>query len=87
MLEVTSAQYRDGYRIRVRFNDGQEGDVDLTDALWGPVFSPLRDLSEFRRFQISEVLHTIAWENNADLAPEYLLAKIIEQQEAGVALT
>ena len=78
MLEVTSAQYRDGYRIRVRFNDGQEGDVDLTDALWGPVFEPLRDLSVFRRFQISEVLHTIAWENNADLAPEYLLAKMIE---------
>ena len=47
-----------------------------------PVFEPLRDLSVFRRFQISEVLHTIVWENNADLAPEYLLAKMIEQQDA-----
>ena len=82
MLEVTSAQYLDGYRIRVRFNDGREGDVDLGDALWGPVFEPLRDVSVFQRFQISEVLHTVQWENGADLAPEYLLAKMIEQRHA-----
>jgi hypothetical protein len=82
MLGLRSAQYLDGYRIRVQFNDGQEGDVELGDALWGPVFEPLRDVSVFRRFRISEVLHTIAWENNADLAPEYLLAKMIEQRHA-----
>lgn len=82
MLEVTSAQYLDGYKIRLRFNDGREGDVDLRDALWGPVFEPLRDLSIFRPFQISEVFHTMVWENNADLAPEYLLAKMIEQRDA-----
>jgi hypothetical protein len=82
MLEVTSAKYLDGYRIRVQFNDGQEGDVDLGDALWGPVFEPLHDLSLFQRFWVSEALHTIHWENNADLAPEYLLAKMIEQRHA-----
>jgi hypothetical protein len=53
----------------------------LGDVLWGPVFEPLRDLSVFRRFQISDVLHTMVWENNADLAPEYLLAKMIEQRD------
>ena len=82
MLELTSAQYLDGYRIRVQFNDGREGNVDLGGALWGPVFEPLRDVTVFRQFQISEVLHTIVWENNADLAPEYLLAKMIEQRDA-----
>lgn len=82
MLEVASAQYLEGYRVRVRFNDGREGDVDLGDALWGPVFEPLCEVSVFRRFQISDVLHTLVWENDADLAPEYLLAKMIEQRDA-----
>lgn len=79
MLEVTAAQYLDGYRIRVRFNIGDEGDVELTDVLWGPVFQPLRDPEAFRRFQVSELLHTICWENDADLAPEYLFQKMVEQ--------
>ena len=82
MLEVTAAQYIDAYRIRVRFSNGEEGDVDLTGALWGPVFEPLRDPAVFRRFEVSDVLHTIRWENDADLAPEYLYQKMVEQAKA-----
>ena len=78
MLEVTTAQYLDGYRIRVGFNNGKEGIVDLADALWGSMFEPLRDLAAFRRFKVSDVLHTICWENDADLAPEFLLQRIDE---------
>ena len=63
MLEVTSAEYLNGYRIRVRFNDGRQGDADLSNALWGPMFEPLRDPAAFHRFQVSDVLHTIQWEN------------------------
>ena len=81
MLEVTTAQYVGGYRIRVRFNNGQEGIVDLTEVLWGPMFEPLRDIAAFRRFQISDVLHTICWENDADLAPEFLLQRIVESAD------
>jgi len=82
MLEVTSAEYVEGYRIRVRFSDGQEGVADLGRTLWGPVFEPLRDLELFRRFQVSSVLHTIEWENGADLAPEYLLEQIVQHADA-----
>lgn len=79
MLEVTSAEYVEGYKIRVRFNDGAAGIVDLADAFWGPVFEPLKDLGAFRRFGVSEVFHTLCWENGADIAPEYLYEKMIEQ--------
>jgi hypothetical protein len=82
MLEVTAAEYLDGYKIRVRFNNGREGEVDLSNALWGPVFEPLRDFELFRRFQVSDVLHTIQWENGADLAPEYLLGKMFVSCDA-----
>ncbi len=86
MLEVTSAEYVEGYKIRVRFNSGGQGVVDLKDALWGPMFEPLRDIGAFRRFKVSEVLHTLCWENDADFAPEFLRAKMVGQsQSAGAA--
>ncbi len=85
MVEVTSAEYVEGYKIRVSFNTGQSGIVDLKDDLWGPVFEPVRDPSVFKRFKVSETFHTICWENDADFAPEFLLDKMIEQSHAADA--
>ena len=76
MLEVKQARYVDGYRIWVELTDGTAGVADLSDALWGPVFEPLRDIEQFKRFAVSGVLHTIAWDNGADLAPEFLRDKV-----------
>jgi hypothetical protein len=85
MLEVTRAEYIDGYRIRLEFSNGESGIVDLADSLWGPVFEPLRDIEAFRQFTLSPVLHTICWDNDADLAPEYLYAKMLEQTSTTTA--
>jgi hypothetical protein len=85
MLEVTSAEYIEGYKIHVHFNNGDHGVVDLTGAIWGPVFEPLEDVGAFQRFKVSEFLHTICWENDADFAPEFLHAKMVEQSEAASA--
>ena len=82
MLEVISAEYLGGYRVRLRFSNGDEGSVDLTDALWGPMFETLKDPATFERFEVSPVLHTIRWENDADFAPEFLYEKILEQRGA-----
>ena len=85
MLEVTSAEYVEGYKIRVSFNTGQSGIVDLKDDLWGPMFDPVKDPSVFKRFKVSETLHTICWENDADFAPEFLLDRMVEQSPAAHA--
>ena len=45
------------------------------------MFEPLKDPAVFRRFEVSDVLHTIRWENGADLAPEYL-HQMVEQADA-----
>ncbi|MBF0408350.1 MAG: DUF2442 domain-containing protein [Candidatus Riflebacteria bacterium] len=79
MLELKKAEYIDGYRIRVQFNDGKIGIVDLSDSLWGPVFEPLKNEGLFNGFTLSPTLHTICWDNDADFAPEYLYKKLIEQ--------
>ncbi len=72
MLHVKSAKYIDDYRIWVSFDDGTEGEVDLSNVLSGPAFTPLRDKSLFGRLCVDPDLETIVWPNGADLAPEYL---------------
>ena len=64
------------------FNTGESGVVDLAQSLWGPVFEPLRTSDRFRRFTVSQTLHTITWDNDADFAPEHLRDKMIEQGAA-----
>ena len=82
-LEVTAAEHVQGCRLRVQFNNGESGVVDLSEALWGPVFEPLRDLAAFKkRFSVSEVFHTVCWQNGADLAPECLREKMLEQRHS-----
>jgi hypothetical protein len=82
MLKLIEVEYLDGYRLMARFSSGESGVVDLSDSLWGPVFQPLRDIELFKRFRLSPVLHTIAWDNGAELAPEYLRDRMIEPVQA-----
>lgn len=72
MLHVTSARYIEDYRIWISFDDGTEGEADLSKALDGPVFAPLREKRLFSRFNVDPELETIVWPNGADFAPEYL---------------
>ncbi len=69
---IVEAQYVRNYIIRVKFDDGLEGDVDLEKELYGDMFSPLKDLGQFKKFKIHPELHTLIWENDADFAPEFL---------------
>ncbi|MFH0983611.1 MAG: DUF2442 domain-containing protein [Planctomycetota bacterium] len=72
ILHVKEARYLRDYVIWVRFNDGAEGEVDLSGELEGEVFEPLRDLQVFKSFRVDPELETVVWENRADLAPEFL---------------
>ena len=76
ILHVREARYVRDYVIWFRFNDGAEGEVDLSGELEGEVFEPLKDLTAFKRFQVDPELETIVWENGADLAPEFLYEKM-----------
>jgi hypothetical protein len=76
-LHVREASYVDGYRIRLRFNDGSEGIVDLSDCLDGEVFEPLKEPANFKAFRVDPDLQTIVWENGADMAPEFLYEKMV----------
>ena len=46
--------------------------ADLSDALKGAMFEPLKNKSAFLRLIVDKELDTIVWSNGADLAPEYI---------------
>lgn len=69
-IEVVKAEYIDGYRLLLLFNNGERRVVDLSNSLKGTVFAPLKDINFFKRFSIK--FNTVEWENGADFAPEYL---------------
>ncbi len=73
---VIEAKYVRNYVIHIRFSDGTEGDIDLTEELEGEIFEPLKDISYFKRFKVDPELHTIVWPNGADFAPEFLYEKL-----------
>ena len=69
-IEITKAEYLEGYNLRIHFNNGEIRIADLEASLEGPICDSLKNIEEFRRFSIP--YNTIQWENGADFAPEFL---------------
>lgn len=76
MVDVVQARHVRDYIVWLKFEDGSEGEVDLSADLHGPVFEPLRDPEYFRRVVVSPDLGTILWPNGADFAPEFLYDRL-----------
>ena len=82
MVRVVGVEALANYRIGVRFEDGVEGIVGLSDFVCKGVFAPLRDPQEFGRVFVDQVTRTVAWPGGIDLCPDALYADIKAQQEA-----
>ena len=69
--EIIRAEYIDGYRIMIWFNDGVKKVVDLSNMVRQyPVFHPLIDRNVFKHFCVTD---TLEWQDGKiDVAPEYL---------------
>lgn len=73
LVDVTGVKVLDGHRIRLTFEDGIEGDVDLDKLVqWDGVFEPLKDPARFAEVRVDSEIGTICWPNGADIAPETL---------------
>jgi hypothetical protein len=76
MEDLIEAQYVSGYTLWFRFEDGTEGEVDLSSELDGPVFELLKDPTYFSRVRVNPDTGTVEWPNRADFAPEFLYEKV-----------
>ena len=81
ILHTTEVTPLSDHRLSLRFNNGDAGEVDLSGELDGEVFEPLRDPAQFATAYQHPVMRTVAWANGADLAPEFLLELMRQQQE------
>ena len=74
LVHVTAVEVVGAHRLRLAFEDGTEGQVDLSSWRWHGVFEPLADPEQFGQVTLDEELGTIVWPNGADIAPETLHA-------------
>ena len=77
LKDIVEATALDGYSVRIRFEDGVVGELDLSAILqFEGVFAPLKDLNRFRELRVHPELGTIFWPNGADLDPAVLYARV-----------
>ena len=82
--DLVQATWLGGHRIRLEFEDGCAGVLDMGNRRWRGVFEPLQDVSLFKQFRLERELNTIVWPTGADLAPEYLYEQASNNPVAGV---
>jgi hypothetical protein len=73
---LLEAKYLDGFRVFVRFNTGEAGEVDLHDLIFKyKAAAPLQSQQRFSEFYLDS-WPTLAWKCGFDIAPETLLARL-----------
>ncbi len=68
--EINRAKRVNGFIIAMRFNDGTEKHIDISQWFKSPVFKPLKDPKFFAKFFVEG--GALAWPNGVDIAPEAL---------------
>ena len=77
LRDVVSVQALPEHRLRIRFDDGTEGVVDVTQLVeFTGVFEPLRAPEFFAKASVNTELGTVCWPNSADLDSDVLYAKV-----------
>lgn len=69
---IVDVEAREDYRLWIRFEDGVEGEVDLSGLVGRGVFEAWEDEREFRKVFIDAEAGTVAWPGGIDLAPDTL---------------
>jgi hypothetical protein len=75
LKDVVEVEAVGDHRLRLRFEDGIEGEVDVAVLVpFEGIFAPLRDPTAFAAVQVDHELGSVRWPNGADLDPDVLYA-------------
>ncbi len=74
-FNTIGAEYIDRYRIKLIFEDGKSGVIDLEKYISdGEIFEPVQSVENFKKFTVE--FGTLTWnESSIDIAPETLYEK------------
>ena len=89
LVRVKNAVPLEGFRVRLKFTDDTEREVDFEPYLRGPIFQSLRrDPALFRALRVDSRMGTVVWPNGADIDPDVLYHGLTpswaEDEHAGV---
>jgi hypothetical protein len=92
LRDIIRVKVLSGYRLRLKFDDGVEGIVDISEYIpFKGVFRQLKDVEYFRQVKVNPESGTIVWPNGADLDSDVLYAQVtgkaIEIEEVKTAVT
>lgn len=76
LKKIEAVKYKGDHKIWLRFNDGEQGEVDFANEHWkGPMFDPLKNKQFFRYVAINEA-GGLVWLNGTDMCPDVLYKKV-----------
>ena len=79
LQDIVEAVPLEGYRLKLRFEDGKTGVVDVSRCVsFTGVFAKLSDGAEFAAVQVNQELGTVCWPCGADLDPDVLYALVTD---------
>jgi hypothetical protein len=77
LVDIVDAEALPDYRLRLRFEDGVEGIVDVSALVtFDGVFAALADPHEFSQVFVDPELGTVGWPGGADLDPAVLYSQV-----------
>ncbi|MBT8490135.1 MAG: DUF2442 domain-containing protein [Deltaproteobacteria bacterium] len=80
-ISVSEARYIENFKVFLKFNTGEAGEVDLRDVIHQyKIAEPLRDPVRFSRFYLDS-WPTLAWDCGFDIAPESLYFRVTGKVE------
>jgi len=69
--DIKKAEYVNGYKIHVWFENGRDGIVDFAKYInQGGIYSSLANVELFKKFTVDPEVFVLTWPNKADIAPE-----------------
>ena len=75
MLKLVEIEALDGYRLWLRYADGGQGEVDVSDLVGRGVFKIWKDEDFFKKVRIDKSGAPV-WGNDIDLCPDALYLRL-----------
>jgi uncharacterized protein DUF2442 len=76
LYRIVDVDARPNYRVWVRFEDGVEGEVDLSDLVGRGVFESWTDPANFAKVRVDKQSGTLNWPGGLDIAPDALYREL-----------
>ncbi len=77
--KIVACKAKPNYRVWIRFDDGLEGEVNLSNLVGKGVFKAWESVEFFNKVHIDPKTDTLTWDHEIDLDPYVLRETILKE--------